>query len=209
MTKLNCAHASNGWVLFSSFGTAPSLGTRGCEVRVPHISSTKDGQVIGHRGPQCFPGRQHTSEKGSRESTSSSSASPPRVIIWYISFRRRLMQLKPAMNSSRRLLRTSSCSRRTYHRDRQGLSPRELRACSSLSGERTLLNYSSSRQLFCYLEIAKLNHRRSRKCDTADKVCVTPGGMPVHLETAGPVRFCLLCTGIVPLSVQASCQVSP
>ena len=26
------------------------------------------------------------SEKGSRESTSSSSASPPRVIIWYISF---------------------------------------------------------------------------------------------------------------------------
>ena len=26
------------------------------------------------------------SEKGSRESTSSSSASPPRVIIWYVSF---------------------------------------------------------------------------------------------------------------------------
>ena len=57
-----------------------------------------------------------TSEKGSRESTSSSSASPPRVIIWYISFSLRLMTLKPAMNSSSRLLRSPSYSSRTYRK---------------------------------------------------------------------------------------------
>jgi hypothetical protein len=34
------------------------------------------------------------SEKGSRESTSSSSASPPSVIIWYISFSLRVMTLR-------------------------------------------------------------------------------------------------------------------
>ena len=49
-----------------------------------------------------------TSENGSSESTSSSSASPPRVIIWYISFSFRLMMLKADMNSSRRALRRLS-----------------------------------------------------------------------------------------------------
>ncbi len=36
---------------------------------------------LGGRTEKTMP-----SEKGSRESTSSSSASPPSVIIWYISF---------------------------------------------------------------------------------------------------------------------------
>ena len=40
------------------------------------------------------------SMNGSSESTSSSSASPPRVIIWYISFSLSAMVLNPAMNSS-------------------------------------------------------------------------------------------------------------
>lgn len=48
------------------------------------------------------------SENGSRESTSSSSASPPSVIIWYISFSLLVMTENPAMNSSNRCLRSSS-----------------------------------------------------------------------------------------------------
>ena len=48
------------------------------------------------------------SEKGSRESTSSNSASPPSVIIWYISFSLPVMTAKPVMNSSSRCLRRSS-----------------------------------------------------------------------------------------------------
>mmetsp|Transcript_13188 Transcript_13188/g.49311 ORF Transcript_13188/g.49311 Transcript_13188/m.49311 type:complete len:490 (-) Transcript_13188:1977-3446(-) len=43
------------------------------------------------------------SANGSRESTSSSSASPPKVIIWYISFSLMEMTLKPDMNSSSRV----------------------------------------------------------------------------------------------------------
>jgi len=49
------------------------------------------------------------SEKGSRLSTSSSSALPPIVIIWYISFKRNEMVLKPVMKPSRRSERRSSC----------------------------------------------------------------------------------------------------
>lgn len=48
------------------------------------------------------------SENGSRLSTSSSSASPPRVIIWYISFRYSLIVPNPFMNMSSRCLRMSS-----------------------------------------------------------------------------------------------------
>mmetsp|Transcript_1964 Transcript_1964/g.8240 ORF Transcript_1964/g.8240 Transcript_1964/m.8240 type:complete len:211 (-) Transcript_1964:893-1525(-) len=52
------------------------------------------------------------SAKGSMESTSSSSASPPRVIIWYISFSLSEMMLKPAMNSSSLFfLSSSNCAR--------------------------------------------------------------------------------------------------
>ncbi|KAH3669466.1 hypothetical protein OGAPHI_001587 [Ogataea philodendri] len=40
------------------------------------------------------------SENGSKESTSSSSAFPPMVIIWYICFNVSEIWLKPAMNSS-------------------------------------------------------------------------------------------------------------
>ena len=45
---------------------------------------------------------------GSSESTSSNSASPPSVSIWYISFSWREMSEKPAMNSTSRCLRTPS-----------------------------------------------------------------------------------------------------
>ena len=48
------------------------------------------------------------SEKGSKESTSSSSASPPSVIIWYISLSLYVITLNPAMNSSSLCLRKSS-----------------------------------------------------------------------------------------------------
>mmetsp|Transcript_24402 Transcript_24402/g.76794 ORF Transcript_24402/g.76794 Transcript_24402/m.76794 type:complete len:216 (+) Transcript_24402:355-1002(+) len=54
--------------------------------------------------------------KGSSESTSSSSASPPSVIIWYISLRRSPIVLKPAMNSASRCLRSSSKRRRCSSR---------------------------------------------------------------------------------------------
>mmetsp|Transcript_46776 Transcript_46776/g.111354 ORF Transcript_46776/g.111354 Transcript_46776/m.111354 type:complete len:269 (-) Transcript_46776:2517-3323(-) len=56
------------------------------------------------------------SEKGSSESTSSSSASPPSVIIWYISLSRIVITEKPAMNSSRRCLRSASCAPRSESR---------------------------------------------------------------------------------------------
>jgi hypothetical protein len=46
-------------------------------------------------------------------STSSSSASPPSVIIWYISLSRRLTALKPAMNSPSRALRSASYASRS------------------------------------------------------------------------------------------------
>lgn len=48
------------------------------------------------------------SENGSRESTSSSSALPPMVIIWYISFSRREIREKPCIKPSSRNLRSSS-----------------------------------------------------------------------------------------------------
>ena len=44
------------------------------------------------------------SEKGSRLSTNSSSASPPSVIIWYISFSFFTITLSPVMNSPWRLV---------------------------------------------------------------------------------------------------------
>src|SRR5271170_6595003 len=50
------------------------------------------------------------SENGSKLSTSSNSAFPPIVIIWYISFNRKEIMLKPCINSSRRRLRRSSQS---------------------------------------------------------------------------------------------------
>lgn len=50
----------------------------------------------------------YTSEKGSKESTSSSSASPPNVIIWYISFNFMLITVNPAMKSSNLLFFISS-----------------------------------------------------------------------------------------------------
>ena len=59
-----------------------------------------------------------TSAKGSRESTSSNSASPPKVIIWYISFSLSEIAAKPAMNSSSRALRSPSYdSRICFPRD--------------------------------------------------------------------------------------------
>mmetsp|Transcript_37769 Transcript_37769/g.112193 ORF Transcript_37769/g.112193 Transcript_37769/m.112193 type:complete len:250 (-) Transcript_37769:2871-3620(-) len=54
--------------------------------------------------------------KGSSVSTSSSSASPPRVIIWYISFSFMEITEKPSMNSSRRCCRRPSRLRRASSR---------------------------------------------------------------------------------------------
>ena len=48
------------------------------------------------------------SENGSSESMSSSSASPPSVIIWYICLSLWVMIVKPSMNSWWRCLRNSS-----------------------------------------------------------------------------------------------------
>mmetsp|Transcript_10739 Transcript_10739/g.28698 ORF Transcript_10739/g.28698 Transcript_10739/m.28698 type:complete len:219 (-) Transcript_10739:59-715(-) len=56
------------------------------------------------------------SAKGSSVSTSSSSASPPRVIIWYISFSFMEMTEKPSMNCSRRCCRRPSRFRRDSSR---------------------------------------------------------------------------------------------
>mmetsp|Transcript_13013 Transcript_13013/g.32437 ORF Transcript_13013/g.32437 Transcript_13013/m.32437 type:complete len:317 (-) Transcript_13013:1274-2224(-) len=56
------------------------------------------------------------SVNGSRLSMSSSSASPPSVIIWYSSFSFSEMTLKPAMNSCRRFFRSSSCDARCVSR---------------------------------------------------------------------------------------------
>mmetsp|Transcript_15268 Transcript_15268/g.43486 ORF Transcript_15268/g.43486 Transcript_15268/m.43486 type:complete len:257 (-) Transcript_15268:3265-4035(-) len=48
------------------------------------------------------------SENGSKESTNSSSASPPNVIIWYISLSFNVILANPAMNSSNLFFRKSS-----------------------------------------------------------------------------------------------------
>jgi len=56
------------------------------------------------------------SEKGSRLSTSSSSALPPSVIIWYISLSLRVICVKPAMKVSSRRLRSSSYAALTWSR---------------------------------------------------------------------------------------------
>mmetsp|Transcript_93753 Transcript_93753/g.264718 ORF Transcript_93753/g.264718 Transcript_93753/m.264718 type:complete len:231 (-) Transcript_93753:3296-3988(-) len=53
---------------------------------------------------------------GSSVSTSSSSASPPSVIIWYISFNFMEMMEKPSMNSSSRCCRIASSLRRDSSR---------------------------------------------------------------------------------------------
>ncbi|KAL7350583.1 hypothetical protein ACKS0A_03022 [Histoplasma ohiense] len=84
------------------------------------------------------------SEKGSRESTSSSSALPPIVIIWYISFSRSEMVLNPSIKPVRRrerrvsrrdfaLSRLSSAVARSAERDscsatRRRYSPRTERS---------------------------------------------------------------------------------
>lgn len=89
------------------------------------------------------------SEKGSSESTSSSSALPPIVIIWYISLSRSEMRLKPCMKPSSRLRRSSSQRRLTPSRAATAASRSALRAACSSTRRRYSASTPSSTFAFC------------------------------------------------------------
>mmetsp|Transcript_98266 Transcript_98266/g.278261 ORF Transcript_98266/g.278261 Transcript_98266/m.278261 type:complete len:230 (+) Transcript_98266:560-1249(+) len=74
--------------------------------------------------------------KGSSVSTSSSSASPPRVIIWYISLSFMEITEKPSMNSSKRVCLSTSSWRRDSSR---------VACAASYSASRPLCSASARR----------------------------------------------------------------
>lgn len=122
MLRIKCLSIQEGMVATLWICTEISTSVKFSVLLVDHVDSkvflsSTPHQITSSKVKHPLPHlKTIPSENGSSESTSSSSASPPSVIIWYISFSLLVMTEKPAMNSLSRCWRSSSRYLRCWSR---------------------------------------------------------------------------------------------